>query len=536
MPDIIKFKLKYYDTATHQEEPFTGTVLVKAYSTYEFEYGPVKLGANVFDPDSSGYYTITNVGSLTADADLLLHAYYSIEPRESEYQELYSPIYLYPYGFIEFTVKNRHATPYTITTTGLNRLQYQDLCFYPNTKRLTKAELRKVIVSTPHYLNDGGMPNSYCPTQALYNGENAYFMQQTDTHYDNDSYVCGAMNVGPYLHTMLYVSSANDPVLYGNYGPGAAKQLNTTTDSRTYPYKSAEVKITAEAYDSNKFIEDDDSQNILNGVKSPFNIMANTGISFTVADKTFTYGLGKMELELTWCSENGNVNEDREANVAIAGFWIGDIPSWINDVAIKFVLTDGYGYASVNCSPLPQGKERFTLRNAVMYNSYTDGDETETLYGLNYNNASNLRIAKYYMSRKGFYPQYNVQGNLYDIKSTVIATGNTEEWSCGSSGGGSNPVPPTTHGGIYTVGFFANSSEGISIEVTYDDSSTDTIWCPSGKMVTVQANEISWTSSGSYTIQDSNGNVLASDEYDTGVIPTDDSNIDGIYTLNVVFS
>ena len=536
MSDIIKFKLNYYDTNTHQEKPFTRTVLVRAYSTYEFENEPVRLGANIFDPDSSGYYTITDVGSLTADADLLLHVYYSIEPRESEYRELYSPIYLYPYGFIEFTVKNRHTTPYTITTTGLNRLQYQDLCFYPTAKRLTKAELRKAIVSTPHYLKDGGMPDSYCPTQALYNGENAYFMQQAGIHYDNDGYVCGAMNVGPYLHTMLYVSSPNNDILYDNYGPGAAKQLNSRSDGITHPYKSAEVKITAEAYDSNKFIEDDDSQNILNGVKSPFNIMENTGINFTVADKTFTYGLGKMELELTWCSENGNVNEDRDANVAIAGFWMGDTPSWADNVAIKFVLTDGYGYASINCSPLPQGKARFTLRNAVMYNSYADGDETETLYGLNYNHVDNLRIAKYYMSRRGFYPQYNVQGNYYNIKSTVIATGNTEEWSCGSSGGGSNPVPPTTQGGIYTVGFFANSSEGISIKVTYDNSSTDTIWCPPGKMVTVQANEISWTSSGSYTIQDSNENVLANDEADTGVIPTGNSSIDGIYTLNVVFS
>ena len=74
MSDIIKFKLNYYDTATHQEKPFTSTVLVKAYSTYEFEDKPVPLGANIFDPDSSGYYTITNVESLTADADLLLHA------------------------------------------------------------------------------------------------------------------------------------------------------------------------------------------------------------------------------------------------------------------------------------------------------------------------------------------------------------------------------------------------------------------------------------------------------------------------------
>ena len=536
MSDIIKFKLKYYDTTTHQEKPFTSTVLVKAYSTYEFNDKPVQLGANIFDPDSSGYYTITNVESLTADADLLLHAYYSIEPTEYPYQARYAPIYLYPYGFIEFTVKNRNTAPYTITTTGLNRLEYQDLCFYPITKRLTKAELRKAIVSTPHYLNDGGMPDSYCPTQALYNGENAYFMQQAGFHYDNDAYICGAMNVGPYLHTTLYVDSRNGNVLYDNYGPGAAKQLNSYSDKMTHPYKSAEVRITAEAYDSNKFIEDDDSQNILNGVKSPFNIMETTGISFTIADKTFTYGLGKMELELTWCSENGNVNEDETAEVAIAGFWEGTPPSWANNAAIKFVLTDGYGYASINCSPLPQGKARFTLRNAVMYNSYADGDETETLYGLNYHHVGNLRIAKYYMSRGGFYPQYNVQDNYYNIKSTVIATGNTTEWSCGSSGGGSNPVPPTTQGGIYTVGFFANSREGISIEVTYDDSSTDTIWCPPGKMVTVQANAFSWVSSGYCTIKDSNGNVLASDESDTGIIPTGNSSIDGIYTLNVVFS
>ena len=189
----------------------------------------------------------------------------------------------------------------------------------------------------------------------------------------------------------------------------------------------------------------------------------------------------------------------------------------------------------INCSPLPQGKARFTLRNAVMYNSYADGDETVTLYGLNYHHVGNLRIAKYYMSRSGFYPQYNVQDNFYDIKSTVIATGNTTEWSCGSSGGGSNPVPPTTQGGIYTVGFFANSREGISIEVTYDDSSTDTIWCPPGKMVTVRANEISWGSSGYYTIKDSNGKALMSD-IDTGIIPTGNSSIDSIYTLNVVFS
>ena len=54
-------------------------------------------------------------------------------------------------------------------------------------------------------------------------------------------------------------------------------------------------------------------------------------------------------------------------------------------------------------------------------------------------------------------------------------------------------------------------------------------------MATVRANEISWGSGGYYTIKDSNGNALMSD-IDTGIIPTGNSSIDSIYTLNVVFS
>ena len=54
-------------------------------------------------------------------------------------------------------------------------------------------------------------------------------------------------------------------------------------------------------------------------------------------------------------------------------------------------------------------------------------------------------------------------------------------------------------------------------------------------MVTVQANAFSWESSGYCTIKDSNGNALMSD-IDTGIIPTGNSSIDSIYTLNVVFS
>ena len=189
---ILYFKLYKYNENTHTEEPYTGSVRPKIIYYKSSEIVPTQLPIT---PEIDGYYHLSGFGSVFATNVVLA------ELRPDDLTD-YGSIFLMPNGFIKKEITNWESQPYAISITE-NTLPEQKMVFYPNTKRLTKAELRKCVVSNPHLMNDDEN-DTYCPTNITYS---TIYNMIKDSNGRDENYISGVEDVNFYQDKTLTIQA-----------------------------------------------------------------------------------------------------------------------------------------------------------------------------------------------------------------------------------------------------------------------------------------------------------------------------------------
>lgn len=444
-PYILYFKLYKYNEGTKAEELYKQTIKVEPYR-YDNGTMTAQTAISSLYRDSDGYYYIdlrnygTHVNVPIGYTNLFL---FKITANDLTN---YGSIFLLPNGFIKKRITDWDAIPYEIEITE-NTLPNQKMVFYPNTKRLTKEELKKCVVSNPHLMNDT-KDDTYCPTNITYS--TIYNMIKDSNNRDNN-YISGVEDINFYQNKTLTINS-NIPIKISIDAPGYAKPPKNNAVSPTSPfstgiYYSADAKIKASVVDSD--------YELTNNERS-ISMSTDQTVTFEGKMKPYTFVITKIGL-LTSVNCHTGVFDEMQG-CSLEGHWKkGATPSSAitSDLWIAVSITDPINGGFVSFSNDVNGLIDGNFTEPLTDTKYEDFSHTISTGGsMNWLNKDDFIVACVFLSDPNIYLEF--EANSYYINNAFHPAVTSD---CPESGGGSGTTPGTSWaGGKYYVTITPNNN------------------------------------------------------------------------------
>lgn len=494
--DIIKFKLYKYNENAHTEELYTGNIRVEQY-TYDSGSVAAPSTINPISISNDGYYHIAyeNVYPIVQTNTYLFKL-------TANDLTNYGSIFLLPNGFITKQVTNWSINPYKIHIV-YNSLPEQIMVFYPNTKRLTKAELRRCVVSNPHLMKDG-KDESYCPTNFTYS--TTYNMIKDSNNRDNN-YISGAEDINFYQNKTLTIandSSSKHAIRCYINAPGKTQMENRLIvpgkNNEQKIYYSADVQVKAVSEDNNYVVSPSLQTTTMNDSKT---------ITFTCKERTFTYIIEKIELILDTAASNPT----EWAIAKITGSWKNnEAPNTLETLKVAVTIYDpeANGYLSFK-DTLPNCNSNNGTYQIVQNRKYNSIDNYEsTGNGIVHTNGNSFYVVSIFFSSTNIYYQFKnngyYSGGVFRPHVIPEPTNTPSQPGGGSSWGG----------GQYTVHVNPN---GKSVECDLEDNignkKHETI--TSGKTYNVE--QLAVVGDGLWKYASTESGVIGSPDSNTFYIP-----------------
>lgn len=519
-PAILYFKLYKYNEDTKTEELYKQTIKVEPYR-YANGTMTAQTAINSLSKDSDGYYYID------------LRDYGSFVNVPSGYTNLflfkitandltnYGSIFLLPNGFIKKRIANWDSAYYEIEITE-NTLPNQTMVFYPNTKRLTKAELKKCVVSNPHLMNDA-KDDTYCPTNITYS--TIYNMIKDSNNRDNN-YISGVEDINFYQNKVLTITNSASntcSITYYIDAPGKNSRHATLAPgaSKTFEiYYSADVQVHAVPQDGFSQIPNEPYM---------INMDEDKTITIEVNSQSYDYTIDELKLEINYCANTGEAYEDGDTigMLTMKGHWGSVVPTGV--ISAAFVFFDGVGYATAVFDSLPDSSDvngvgsNYVI-NATIYANADGSSSTTSQYGLNVTRKDKIKLINRYFS-DNVNLKYVSGGNYYEQANYPInitfSSGNC------SSGDSSTTDPDGWRGGNNYITFYMNNDVINSARVNFYDLDGNSVTVDGVPIASKNCQTCDWEGNNEYDIQDSNGNSIdggaGSGSFDSGDWDTTDN-------------
>lgn len=447
-PAILCFKLYKYNEDTKTEELYKQSIKIEPYR-YSNGYMTAETVISSLSRDDDGYYYI-DLRDHSVSHLIEYTSFYLFKITANNLTD-YGSIFLLPNDFIEKQVTEWDALPFKINILpGGNTLPNQTMVFYPKTKRLTKAELRKCVVSNPHLMEDG-KNDTYCPTNLTYS--TIYNMIKDSNNRDNN-YISGAEDINFYQNkTLTIVNSANNAcdIKYYINAPGRIRGSTSIAPGASNAhniYYSANAQVKAVSGDNNYVVSP--------GLQT-ITMDDNKTITFTCKERTFTYIIEKISL-LGLDSGSGFAWK----RARIFGKWKDETPSTVDDLSIAVTIYDpvNKGYLSFKdtfeqCTGTGTDK----LAHRYMYESIDRGQNTDK--DIVWENGKSFYVVSIFFSNPNIYYQFKNNGyyssGVFRPHVVPEPTNAPQNPDSGSSWGG----------GDYTVTVIPN---GKSVECDLEDN------------------------------------------------------------------
>lgn len=449
-PAILYFKLYKYNEDTKAEELYKQPIKVEPYR-YTNGNMTAETAISSLSIENDGYYYIDlrNISS-SSNHPIEYTSYYLFKITANNLTN-YGSIFLLPNGFIKKEITNWESQPYTISITE-NTLPEQKMVFYPNTKRLTKAELRMCVVSNPHLMNDDEN-DTYCPTNITYS---TIYNMIKDSNGRDENYISGVEDVNFYQDKTLTIQApaslrqlsycyidcpgiiqfdGNKHTLFGNGGT-----------CKIPVYYSSTVTVRAKTNGSDHTTAQ--HRIIMDGDKT---------LTLNIKLKTFTYVIEKISL-----LGLGSGSSFAWKRAKIVGRWKDETPSTVNDLSIAVTIYDpkAIGYLSfkdtfTKCTGTGTDK----LAHRYMYDSIDHGQNTAN--DIVWENGKSFYVVSIFFSNTNIYYQFENNGYYYSgvFRPHVVPEPTNAPVN---PGGGSS-----WGGGDYTVTVIPN---GKSVECNLEDN------------------------------------------------------------------
>lgn len=395
-PAILYFKLYKYNEDTKIEELYKQTIKVEPYR-YLNGRMTAETAISSLSRDSDGYYYI----------DLREHSVSHLIEYTSSYLfkitanslTNYGSIFLLPDGFIKKEITDWDTFFFGIKING-NTLPDQTMVFYPNTKRLTKAELRKCVVSNPHLMKDA-KDDTYCPTNITYS--TIYNMIKDSNNRDNN-YISGVEDINFYQNKVLTVANSASnacEIKYYINAPGRIRRSASIATGASYTYNiyySANAQIKAVSKDNNYVVSPSLQNTIMDGNKT---------ITFTCKERTFTYIIEKIELIL-----NTAAGVPTEWAIAkIIGSWKNnEAPNTLDNLEVAVTICDPEvnGYLSFKDTLPNCNNGTYEIVQKRKCNSIDNYDTTDK--GIVQTNGNSFYVVSVFFSKTNIYYQFKNNG------------------------------------------------------------------------------------------------------------------------------
>lgn len=520
---ILYFKLYKYNEDTKTEELYYHSIKLEPYR-YSNGTMTAETAVDSLYRNEDGYYYIDlrnyNAYSPIEYTNSFLFKITANDPNLTDY----GSIFLLPNGFMKKKFANWDFNIVSITE---NTLPDQTMVFYPNTKRLTKADLKKCVVSNPHLMEDE-KDESYCPTNLTYS--TIYNMIKDSNNRDNN-YISGAEDINFYQNkTLTIVNSANNAcdIKYYIDTPGLLARSLTLTPGAHATYKiyySADARIHAVAQDGFSQIPNE-----------PYKVNMNENKTITIEanSQSYDYIIDELKLEIDYCENTGEAYEDADSigTLVMKGHWgTSIIPN--GNVAASFVFFDGVGYATAVFERLPDSSDDKGIgsnyvKNATIY-ANADGSESSTSrYGLNVTRKDNIKLINRYFDNN-INLKYSSGGNYYEQAKYPITI-------LFSSGNCSDGDPGTTNpdgwgGGDYYISFYINNAIMDSTYINFYDIAENNVAVNGVPTASKNCQTCDWSGNNEYDIQDSNGNSIDGGPGSSRFDPNDYSATDNRYNI-----
>lgn len=440
---ILYFKLYKYNEDTKTEELYYHSIKLEPYR-YSNGTMTAETAVDSLYRNEDGYYYIDlrnyNAYSPIEYTNSFLFKITANDPNLTDY----GSIFLLPNGFMKKKFANWDFKIVSITE---NTLPDQTMVFYPNTKRLTKADLKKCVVSNPHLMEDE-KDESYCPTNITYS--TIYNMIKGSNNRDNN-YISGVEDVNFYQDKILNIAnSASNTCNIKCYidTPGLlAHSLTLAPGAReTYEtYYSANAQVKAVSQDNNYVVSP--------GLQT-ITMNDNKTITFTCKERTFTYIIEKIELRLKTAAASPT---------KIIGSWKkNEAPKALDNLEVAVTIYDpvNKGYLSFKdtfkqCTGTGTDK----LAHRYMYESIDRGQNTDN--DIVWENGNSFYVVSIFFSSTNIYYQFKnngyYSGGVFRPYVYPEPTNTPSQPGGGSSWGG----------GDYTVTVIPN---GKSVECDLEDN------------------------------------------------------------------
>lgn len=520
-PAILYFKLYKYNEDTKTEELYKQSIKIEPYR-YSNGYMTAETVISSLSRDDDGYYYI-DLRDHSVSHLIEYTSFYLFKITANNLTD-YGSIFLLPNGFMKKEFANWDSKIVSITE---NTLPDQTMVFYPNTKRLTKADLKKCVVSNPHLMEDE-KDESYCPTNITYS--TTYNMIKDSNNRDNN-YISGVEDVNFYQNKILNIAnSASNTCNIKCYidTPGLlARSLTLTPGARaTYNiYYSADARIHAVAQDGFSQIPNE-----------PYKVNMNENKTITIEanSQSYDYIIDELKLEIDYCENTGEAYEEADSigTLVMKGHWgTSIIPN--GNVAASFVFFDGVGYATAVFERLPDSSDDKGIgsdyvKNATIY-ANVDGSESSTSrYGLNVTRKDNIKLMNRYFDNN-INLKYSSGGNYYEQAKYPITI-------LFSSGNCSDGDPGTTNpdgwgGGDYYITFYINNAIMDSTYINFYDIAENNVAVNGVPTASKNCQTCDWSGNYEYDIQDSNGNSIDRGPGSGSFDPNDYSATDNRYNI-----
>lgn len=400
-PAILYFRLYKYNEDEKTEELYKQSIKVEP---YRYNYGRMtaETAISSLGIKNDGYYYIDlrNIPS-SSNSPIEYTSSYLFKITANSLTN-YGSIFLLPDGFIKKRVVDWGGYPFKIEIpSGGNILPDQTMVFYPNTKRLTKADLKKCVVSNPHLMEDE-KDESYCPTNITYS--TIYNMIKDSNNRDNN-YISGAEDINFYQNkTLTIVNSTSNAcdVRYYVSAPGQIRRsalISPGASNTHYIYYSANAQVKAVSEDNNYVVSP--------GLQT-ITMNDNKTITFTCKERTFTYIIEKIELRL----KTAAASPTEWAVAKIIGSWKkNEAPKALDNLEVAVTIYDpvNKGYLSFKdtfkqCTGTGTDK----LAHRHMYESIDRGQNTDN--DIVWENGNSFYVVSIFFSSTNIYYQFKNNG------------------------------------------------------------------------------------------------------------------------------
>ena len=485
---ILYFKLYKYNESTHMEEPYTGSVRPKIAFYKSSKIVPTQAPIT---PEIDGYYHLAFNGVLATNTVIAKLIPESLTD--------YGSIFLLPNGFIKKEITNWESQPYTISITE-NTLPSQRMVFYPNTKRLTKAELRKCVVSNPHLMKDEES-DSYCPKNITYS---TVYNMIKDSNDRDDNYISGVEDVNFYQDKTLTIHSPRNftSIITCRIDCPGITQYDSTKHAMLGGGK-IEIPVY---YSSTVIVNAKTNSPDYTTARHRIIMDEDKTLTLNIRLKTFTYVIEKISL-----LGLGSGSSFAWKRAKIVGRWKDETPSTVNDLSIAVTIYDpvNKGYLSfedtfTTCT----GTGTDNLAHRYMYDSIDHGQNTAN--DIVWENGKSFYVVSVFFSNTNIYYQFKNNEYYYSgvFRPHVVPepTNAPQNPDSGSSWGG----------GQYTVHVNPNNK---SVECDLEDNrgnkKHETITF--GKTYNVE--QLTVVGEGLWKYSSTESGVIGSPDSDTFYIP-----------------